>query len=462
MGFSSQSSFSKEKFVYFFVLGLFLLVLVGFGKRSDNVLHGSLQDPDEDAVFEGDSKVARDKSFYELNVEPINKKHIKAGTPTKSPTPYPTFSKDVYDAASSPYKVLPLFSKFTGSPGKRCDLDGCIKPSDKSECYKWAKELNLKNTWCEKMGRFCTVHAPCFCKCDVKNIMDVALFVGKGVSSNGKKAFSKVLSRPGKGVRAHPFDEFDAGDGYLSAGKSVFQALVVPGGTGGAIKSGLKRHQALDSFLDFVRDGAGYLGTCAGAYFARSNFIGIGSYLKEVPSPPCKMHYRCKRQGATRGRGWGHTDLYFTEFGKTIVSKKLRQQEPINIVYGGGPVMETTCVDWEISGQAPEGCHSKMHGNVTKQGFELDNIRILMRHKGSVPKEIAKPKHGPGVPVGDKYSGDDAAAVSVIELHGGGKVAIVGPHPELNPDTHLDALDGSVQELLLVELIKYVAKDRKL
>lgn len=89
-----------------------------------------------------------------------------------------------------------------------------------------------------------------------------------------------IYSGPGTGTSAffrfiHPSEEFRVfriGPGEIHAGGlSQFDVLVVPGGSGSRQARGLGP-DGREQIRVFIRDGGGYLGSCAGAYLAAANY----------------------------------------------------------------------------------------------------------------------------------------------------------------------------------------------
>lgn len=101
--------------------------------------------------------------------------------------------------------------------------------------------------------------------------LKVGIYSGPGAPKSSVDAVIEVLK---------PFDEVTAitlsGDQVGQSELSSYDVLVFPGGTGGGQAKGIGE-SGLKNVREYVRNGGGYVGICAGAYLACSNFSwGLG------------------------------------------------------------------------------------------------------------------------------------------------------------------------------------------
>lgn len=169
------------------------------------------------------------------------------------------------------------------------------------------------------------------------------------------------------------------GDDIRGSALSQFDVLICPGG------SGSKQSKALDAegrqaVLDFVRNGGGYIGICAGAYLASSHYEwSLGILNARVVDT---AHW---------ARGTGDVTLKMTDEGRQLLGAN---DELVTCYYGQGPLL------------AP-GDHA-----------DLAPYQVLATYNS----EIAKNNAPSGVMIGTT-----AIAAST---YGKGRVLCFSPHPE--------------------------------
>lgn len=101
--------------------------------------------------------------------------------------------------------------------------------------------------------------------------LKVGIYSGPGAPKSSVDAVIQVLK---------PFTEVTAvtltGEEVGTLNLSAYDVLVFPGGTGGGQAKGIG-DAGLNNVREYVRNGGGYVGICAGAYLACSNFSwGLG------------------------------------------------------------------------------------------------------------------------------------------------------------------------------------------
>lgn len=181
------------------------------------------------------------------------------------------------------------------------------------------------------------------------SVLHAALFDDVGCNARGVGALEASLAGV-EGLRLHRVDGEDVRAGRLAA----FDALLVPGG-GGSKEAASLGEDGRESVRQFVRDGGGYLGFCAGAYLASSNYKWS---LKIIDAQVIdRAHWK---------RGRGDTDVELTPQGQGLFSTRPQNLE---IYYANGPLLapglDPQIPDFEAlahfrseinaTGNAPEG-----------------------------------------------------------------------------------------------------------
>lgn len=95
-----------------------------------------------------------------------------------------------------------------------------------------------------------------------------ALYVGKGTWSTGKEHLKLFFQSQGISYRSVTAEQVREGAVGVN-----YDLLVVPGGASWDYLAEL-RSLGAEKILDFVRNGGGYVGICAGAFYATSHRIG--------------------------------------------------------------------------------------------------------------------------------------------------------------------------------------------
>ena len=147
----------------------------------------------------------------------------------------------------------------------------------------------------------------------------VAIYDHSDGSANGPKNLERFLTREAgfRCERLHP-EEIQAG--RLTA----FDVIIVPGGSGSkqAEKLGENGREVI---RQFVRNGKGYIGICAGAYLASSDYTWSLNLLNAKVID--RAHW---------ARGTGDVELSLNELGREL----LTEREPrITVYYGQGPLL---------------------------------------------------------------------------------------------------------------------------
>lgn len=102
----------------------------------------------------------------------------------------------------------------------------------------------------------------------------VALYDAEGIGGNGPANLQQIAAEHIAGAGVYRVSGEDIREGALTPALGV----IFPGGSGRGIGLGLQ-DQGREIVRDFVASGGGYLGVCAGAYFAAS---GLNDYLQAV------------------------------------------------------------------------------------------------------------------------------------------------------------------------------------
>ncbi len=145
----------------------------------------------------------------------------------------------------------------------------------------------------------------------------LALYDAEGIGGGGPPNVQRVVFSGLRDVLVYRVCGEDIRDGGLGPADGA----VFPGGSGRGIGDGLQA-EGRARLKEFIAAGGGYVGICAGAYFAAA---GLENYLHAV-------HMRHSQPWA---RGRGQVELAFTEEGKTLFGA----EEPVVTTrYNNGPV----------------------------------------------------------------------------------------------------------------------------
>ncbi len=214
----------------------------------------------------------------------------------------------------------------------------------------------------------------------------VAIYDHSDGSANGPKNLERFLTREA-GFRCERIHPEEIQSGRLQS----FDVLIVPGGSGSKQAKNLGE-QGRENIRNFVAEGKGYVGICAGSYLATSDYDWSLHILNAKVID--RAHW---------ARGTGDVKLQLTECGRTFWSE---DEEPISVYYGQGPLL------------APD----------TKT--ELPSFEPLAEYA----TEIAKNKAPTGVMIGTT-----AVARAAYKQ---GRVICFSPHPESRSSTEHLVLQG--------------------
>lgn len=161
-----------------------------------------------------------------------------------------------------------------------------------------------------------------------------------------------------------------------------YDVLIVPGGSAGAQGKALEE-EGLVAVRDFVRNGGGYVGFCAGTYLA----MGYGRDKLDMIAADLV-------DGEHWDRGKGMASVQFNKLGRSI----LGDFDTVDIYYENGPILSIDDFSW------------------------LPQLEVLATYKS----EIKDKKEARSVMV-------DSPAI-VASNYGSGRVLCFSPHPELTCD----------------------------
>jgi len=146
----------------------------------------------------------------------------------------------------------------------------------------------------------------------------VAIYNHSGDTARGPKNLKRLLDDSSRfqcetvtpeGIRENVLEGFDL--------------LIVPGGSASK-QANLLEESGRDRVREFVRQGGGYMGICAGAYLASSDY-------------PWSLHILNAKviDRAHWARGTGQARLTLTLSGQSL----LKEQENVEVYYGQGPLL---------------------------------------------------------------------------------------------------------------------------
>lgn len=210
----------------------------------------------------------------------------------------------------------------------------------------------------------------------------LAIYDAEGIGGNGPPRLEQIAAERLEGVGVYRVCGEDIREGALGPAAGI----VFPGGSGRGIGNGLeaKGRQIVRDFLDA---GGGYLGVCAGAYFAGS---GLDNYLHAIRL----------RHSQPWARGRALLDIELTPEGKALFGD---ETPVLRTRYANGPVFPAA---EQSDGGDPDF--------VVLARFKTASTD----RKGTVRGEM----------VGE-------AAVGARK-YGRGRLLIISPHPESHPEHH--------------------------
>jgi len=270
---------------------------------------------------------------------------------------------------------------------------GCVLMGDEEQVLYRSK----KNVTCSASQK-------CICRCEdstrykkgtANHLINVALYADAGATARGKGNAYTVLNYEEANMRTV---NFSASDFSRHLTNNYYDAVYFPGGGGGTQGRALGP-EGIAAVRDFVANGGGYVGVCAGAYLAIQE-MKITAF-EDVTRP----------EGHARGDG--NTTLVLTDEGAAALPKVSKKGiEEFDFFYANGPVMD-------VAATIPEGV--------------TDPVVLARYHSTSVPIEAnyTGPYAGYGF----------AAVVSSVWNGSSSRVVISGPHPETNEMDFPD-LDG--------------------
>lgn len=149
--------------------------------------------------------------------------------------------------------------------------------------------------------------------------LKVGVYAGPGTPKSSSEAVLNVL-KPFPEVSAVALSGEDVGALNLGA----FDVLVFPGGSGSGQSKGIGE-TGLKNVREFVKNGGGYVGICAGAYLACSNFSwGLGILNAGTVSNKWR-------------RGQGIVDVEMTPAGPEILGDV---KGTFKVRYNNGPILK--------------------------------------------------------------------------------------------------------------------------
>lgn len=217
----------------------------------------------------------------------------------------------------------------------------------------------------------------------------VALYDAEGIGGSGPGNLERIVnSRLDNAVLYRVCGE-DIRDGALAAADVV----IFPGGSGRGIGNGIQE-KGREEVLNFIRNGGGYLGVCAGAYFAAS---GSDVYLHAIEL----------KHSQPWPRGRGLIEIELTPEGQKLLGA---DKTVLETRYANGPVFLP--VDQEGNGD--------------------EHFKVLATFK--------TPSTDRGGVVRTEMVGQ--AAIGARE-YGDGRMLIVSPHPESHEE-HYDLVARAI------------------
>lgn len=146
----------------------------------------------------------------------------------------------------------------------------------------------------------------------------VAIFRGKGASAKGITAVSTLMKEM-KGIEFEIVTGEQVRDGKLSD----FDAVIFVGG-GAKRQAGALEEAGRSKVIEFIEQGGGYVGICAGAYLAGSGMKDYLGFVKLKHDQPW-------------AKGKGYVDVELSEAGQKIFEKPASEAK-FRVRYGNGPI----------------------------------------------------------------------------------------------------------------------------
>ncbi len=204
----------------------------------------------------------------------------------------------------------------------------------------------------------------------------IALYDAEGIGGGGPVNLERIAAQQLRQVRIYRVCGEDIREGALSvAATSIF-----PGGSGRGIGNGLQS-EGRERLREFIEAGGGYLGVCAGAYFAGS---GLENYLHAIPL----IH----SQPWARGRAMLEIEL--TDEGRQLLGT---DQRVLTTRYNNGPIF--------LDSEQPDGGDPE--------------FMVLARFKTPSTDSRGNTR--------DEMVGQAAIGARAL---GQGRILIISPHPE--------------------------------
>lgn len=200
-------------------------------------------------------------------------------------------------------------------------------------------------------------------------ILRVALFADEGAGAEGVATVAEQLRA--SGIEAVQVTGEEIAGGILSE----FHVVVFPGGSASAQSRALGA-QGRENVRDFVGEGNGYIGICAGAYLACSDFSwGVGVLAAKTVSPKWQ-------------RGVGIVEMEVTAAGEDLTGLEPKVHE---VYYENGPVIAPQ-EDGDIPPfETVAYFRSELAENETPQGIMIDSPAIARGFFGKGRVVISSP-----------------------------------------------------------------------
>ena len=202
----------------------------------------------------------------------------------------------------------------------------------------------------------------------------IAIYDHSDGSANGPKNLMRFLT-PENGFDCQRISPAEIRDGQLRA----FDALVMPGGSG-SLQAKKLEDKGRNVVQEFVRNGGGYIGICAGSYLASSHYDWSLDLINARVWD--RAHW---------ARGQGTVALGITSPGRHVLKTDATE---VDVYYGQGPLL------------------------VPDNDPDLPGYEVLARYESEVSEKGAQP---------GAMSGTHAI---IRSLFGEGRVICFSPHPE--------------------------------
>lgn len=157
------------------------------------------------------------------------------------------------------------------------------------------------------------------CRGETPSSTWVAVYDHSGGTARGPKNLAAILTEEA-GFKCVTIKPEEIRDGRLAG----FDVLIMPGGSGSK-QASMLGEQGREIVREFVRQGGGYVGICAGSYLASSDYQWSLHLLN------AKVFDR-----AHWARGTGQVQLTLSEAGRTLL---LHEEEGVEVYYGQGPLL---------------------------------------------------------------------------------------------------------------------------